>query len=82
VNPRNGFFRDGRFLHPDLRFQMAFPAGWRTQNLAQAVIAGSPQQDAAMQLTLAQAATPEAAAQRFFGQQGMAQTQQGACGWC
>lgn len=71
VNPRNGFFRDGRFLHPDLRFQMAFPAGWQTQNLAQAVLAGSPRNDAAMQLTLAQDATPEAAAQRFFGQQGI-----------
>jgi predicted Zn-dependent protease len=71
VNPRNGFFRDGRFLHPDLRFQMAFPTGWQTQNMAQAVIAGSPRNDAAMQLTLAQDATPDAAAQRFFNQQGI-----------
>jgi predicted Zn-dependent protease len=71
VNPRDGFFRDGRFLHPDLRFQMAFPAGWQTRNLAQAVLAQSPRNDAAMQLTLAQDPSPDAAAQRFFAQQGI-----------
>jgi predicted Zn-dependent protease len=71
VNPRNGFFREGWFLHPDLRFRMAFPAGWRTQNMAQAVIAGSPRNDAVLQLTLAQDGTPDAAAQRFFAQQGL-----------
>jgi predicted Zn-dependent protease len=71
VNPRNGFFRDGLFLHPDLRFQLRFPAGWQTQNLAQAVMAVSPQQNAAMQLTLSGDPTPEAAAQRFLQQQGI-----------
>ncbi len=71
TNPRNGFFRDALFLHPDLRFQLTFPSGWRTQNMAQAVIAGSPQQDAAMQLTLAGEATPEEAATRFFRQEGV-----------
>jgi predicted Zn-dependent protease len=58
VNPRNGFFRDGRFLHPDLRFQMRSPRGWQTQNLAQSVIGVSPQQNAAMQLTLARTRAP------------------------
>jgi predicted Zn-dependent protease len=71
VNPRNGFFRGAQFLHPDLRFQMAMPDGWPTQNLAQAVMAGSPQQDALIQLTLAQG-TPDQAASAFFGQQGVA----------
>jgi predicted Zn-dependent protease len=71
VNPRNGFFRGAQFLHPDLRFQMAMPDGWRTQNLAQAVMAGSPQQDALIQLTLAQG-TPDQAASAFFNQQGIA----------
>jgi predicted Zn-dependent protease len=71
VNPRNGFFRDGLFLHPDLRFQMSFPAQWQRQNLAQAVIAVSPQQNAVIQLTLATDGTPEAAAQRFVAQQGV-----------
>jgi predicted Zn-dependent protease len=70
-NPRNGFFRGTLFLHPDLRFRIQFPDGWRTQNLAQAVMAGSPQQDALMQLTLA-TGTADQAASQFFNQQGIA----------
>jgi predicted Zn-dependent protease len=27
-NPREGFFRQQQFLHPDLRFQLDFPTGW------------------------------------------------------
>jgi predicted Zn-dependent protease len=71
VNPRNGIFRDGLFLHPDLRFRMGFPTGWNTQNLSQAVIGVSPQQNAAIQLTLAQDADAATAAQRFVQQQGL-----------
>ena len=69
-NPREGFFRNGVFLHPDLKFQIAFPQGWQTQNTTQAVFAGSPQQDAVMQLTLAQG-TAAQAAQQFASQQGL-----------
>ena len=69
-NPRNGYFRDGVFLHPELRFRLDFPQDWRTQNLAQSVMAVSPQQDAAIELTLAQG-TPESAARSFLGQQGI-----------
>jgi predicted Zn-dependent protease len=71
VNPRQGFFRNGHFLHPDLRFQMAFPGGWQTRNLAQAVMAMSPQQNAMIQLTLAQDPSPDQAARRFMQQQGL-----------
>lgn len=70
ANPRNGFFRGSAFLHPDLRFRIDFPEGWQFQNTTQAVMAGSPQQDALIQLTLAQG-TPEAAAQQFLSQQGI-----------
>lgn len=70
-NPRNGFFRDGVFFHPELRFRLEFPRGWRTQNLPQAVMAVSPEQNAAIQLTLAGQASPAQAAQRFFAQQGI-----------
>jgi predicted Zn-dependent protease len=69
-NPRQGFFRGGEFLHPDLRFRMNFPTGWKTQNSPQAVTAVSPNQDAAVQMTLAQG-SPQQAAQRFFSQQGL-----------
>ena len=71
ANPREGFFREGLYLHPDLRFQIQFPAGWQTSNQKSAVLAQSPQKDALMQLTGAQEATPEAALQTFLSQQGM-----------
>lgn len=70
-DPRQGFFRGGVFLHPELRFRIDFPQGWRTQNLPQAVNALAPQQDAVLQLTLAQGANADDAARRFFYQQGM-----------
>ena len=71
ANPRNGFFQGSTFYHPDLRFQITFPNGWKGQNLTQAVVAMSPQQDAIIQLTLAQGNSPEAAARAFLGQQGI-----------
>ena len=73
-NPRQGFFRNGEFLHPDLRFRMGFPNGWKTQNMPQAVIAISPQEDAIIQLEFAQG-TPSQAAREFFSQQGVRQGQ-------
>lgn len=69
-DPRQGFFRNGVFLHPDLRFQLTFPSGWQAQNSAQAVIAASPNQDAVIQLSLGQG-SPGTAAQQFFSQQGV-----------
>jgi predicted Zn-dependent protease len=71
VNPRNGFFREAHYLHPELRFQLHFPAGWQTRNLAQAVIGVSAQRDAALQLTLSADATGDDAARRFLAQQGV-----------
>jgi predicted Zn-dependent protease len=69
-NPREGFFRNALFLHPDLKFQIAFPEGWQTQNTKQAVAAMSPGQDAIVQLSLGQG-SPSQAAQQFFNQQGV-----------
>jgi predicted Zn-dependent protease len=69
-NPRQGFFRGNQFLHPDLAFQISFPAGWKTQNLPQAVVGVSPRQDAAIQLTLSQG-EPAQAAEQFLRQQGL-----------
>ena len=70
-NPRQGFFQGSTFYHPDLRFRIDFPSGWQGQNTTQAVVGVSPQQDAMIQLTLAQGNSPEAAAQKFLGQQGI-----------
>ena len=70
-DPRQGFFRDGVFLHPELRFRIDFPPGWRTQNLPRSVNALAPQQDAMLQLTLAEGASPNEAARQFLSQQGI-----------
>jgi predicted Zn-dependent protease len=71
ANPRNGFFQGSTFYHPDLRFQITLPSGWKGQNLTQAVIGVSQQQDAIIQLTLAKGNSPDAAARAFLGQQGI-----------
>jgi predicted Zn-dependent protease len=73
-NPRQGFFEGSRFNHPDLRFRLDFPAGWKTQNTAEAVLAGSPASDAIMQLTLGGQDTPQALLQKFGQQQGIQMT--------
>lgn len=70
-NPRQGFFREGVFYHPDLRFRFSVPQGWRAQNLSQAVQAMSPQQDAAIVLTLAGTSNPEAAVRRMAQSEGV-----------
>jgi predicted Zn-dependent protease len=67
-NPRHGFFRDGSFIHPELRFRFAVPEGWDARNLTRAVTAVSPGRDAALQLTMTGATDPTQAAQRFYAQ--------------
>ncbi|MCZ8130593.1 MAG: M48 family metalloprotease [Steroidobacteraceae bacterium] len=72
ADPRQGFFREGQFHHPELKFQFRVPGDWKTQNSTNAVIAVSPRQDAAFQLTLVPGETsPEQAAQQFARQQGL-----------
>ena len=70
-NPREGFFEGNAFYHPDLRFQLAFPRRFNTQNQKQAVVGVSEAQDAVLALTLGAGASPEEAARRFFSQQGV-----------
>jgi predicted Zn-dependent protease len=69
-DPRKGYFEGRRFLHPELAFRLDFPREWRTQNFAQAVVAGSPGEDALIQLMLVPG-TPSEAAENFFGQPGL-----------
>ncbi|HWV56511.1 MAG TPA: M48 family metalloprotease [Longimicrobiales bacterium] len=70
-NPREGFFRGQEFLHPEMAFRLTFPTGWQTRNMKQAVIAVSQNQDAIIELQLAEQSSPEAAAREFFMQQGV-----------
>lgn len=70
-NPRNGFFRDQEFLHPDLEFRLSFPAGWEKQNTPQAVVGVSPERDAVIQLSLGKGSSVDEAARQFLGQEGI-----------
>ena len=52
-DPRQGYFEAGRYYHPQLAFEMSFPAGWQTQNGRAAVTAVAPQNAGVMQLSMA-----------------------------
>ena len=73
-DPREGFFRDGVFHHPELRFRFDMPTGWRGVNTRSAVQAISENQDAAMVLTFAEESSPRAALSAFEGQEGVSVT--------
>ncbi len=64
-NPRNGFFREDWFHHPELMFQFRVPATWQRQNMTHAVVAVSPEQDAAVELTIVPVSAPLDAANAF-----------------
>jgi predicted Zn-dependent protease len=65
-----GFFRGDRFIHPGLRFSMAMPPDWERANFPEAVVAGSPDKDAIVQLTPSKTREPEAALAAFAQQSG------------
>src|SRR5436853_3018491 len=69
-NPREGYFKDSHFFHPELRFRVTFPEGWTTTNGKQAVVAVSPEKDAAVELSVAKERTVDAAASAFLTQRG------------
>jgi len=70
-NPREGYFKENQFFHPDLRFRVMFPEGWTTNNGKQAVIAVSPQQDAMVEVSVAKGPSADAAAGAFLAQKGL-----------
>lgn len=77
-NPREGFVDQGRFVHPDLRFQFDIPQGWQVQNTKSSVVLLEPKQSAVLQLTLAPSElgqTPEAAADTISRQEGVERTE-------
>jgi len=71
INPREGFFKETTFYHPDLKFQITFPGGWKTFNGKQAVAAQSPQQDAVIELTQVEGSNADQAARVFLSAEGM-----------
>jgi predicted Zn-dependent protease len=64
-NPKNGYFKGNTFVQPELAFAIDFPSGWKTQNTASAVAAGSPNDDAIVRVTLSDKSSAEQAAQDF-----------------
>jgi len=70
-DPRQGYFEGSNFYHPQMRFQLKFPNEWKKQNMAQAVVAVSPGEDAIIQLGLAGQTPPEQAARQFLSQEGV-----------
>lgn len=70
-NPREGFFRGGEFLHPDMRFRFRFPDGWETANEKASVSGQSPGEDAVIQISLAGQDTVDAAVQAAFEEEGV-----------
>ena len=70
-DPRKGYFKGPVFHHPDLKFRLTFPDGWKTHNGAASVVAISPREQAAVELALAGDEAPEATAKKFLTGEGM-----------
>lgn len=70
-DPREGFFRQNVFYHPEMAFRLDFPQGWNTLNQKTAVQGISAEEDAILVLTLAEEPSPRAARDAFLGQQGI-----------
>ncbi len=51
-DPREGFVDKGRFVHPDLRFQMDIPQSWKVENTKSSVVFSEPEGGAVIQLTM------------------------------
>jgi predicted Zn-dependent protease len=71
-DPRQGFFSEANvFHHPELAFRVEFPSDWKTVNQRQRVAALSPEQDAVIQLSLAEGDDPEEVARQFVASDGV-----------
>jgi predicted Zn-dependent protease len=70
-DPRQGYFDGQAFYHPDLKFQMLFPAGWRTNNGFSAVTGLAEKQDGLLQLELGSAEPISTQLQTFLAQDGV-----------
>ncbi len=68
ADPKQGFTESGVFYHPALRFQFGIPQGWALVNSPTMVQMGSPDNNALMQMRLAEGTDTRAAAQQFVEQ--------------
>jgi predicted Zn-dependent protease len=70
-DPRHGYFRENVFYHPEMRFRLDFPSGWKLANGRQSVSGASPEQDAVLELSLVDATGAETALGKFLEQEGV-----------
>jgi predicted Zn-dependent protease len=68
-DPRQGFMDGNVFKHPDLRFRLQLPRGWRVHNTPSAVVAIEPDRQAQLQMTLepSEGLSPSAYVRRVAG---------------
>ena len=72
ANPREGYFKESRFVHPELEVELTFPSGWATVNQRTMVAAIDSEQQAMITLQVAEGATsPRAALTEFLSQEGI-----------
>ena len=74
-DPRQGYVENGAFYHPELKFKMPIPSGWKTENTPQQFQMAEPNGKALLVLTSAAGSTPEAAAEALAKQIGVASAQ-------
>jgi predicted Zn-dependent protease len=70
-DPRQGFFRESLFVHPEMAFRIRFPDDWTAVNQRSFVAARHPEGDALIKLSLVPADTIAAAAEQFFALEGV-----------
>jgi len=73
-DPRQGYFVGARFVHPEMAFELTFPAAWQYVNQRTLVAAQSAEKDAVVTLTFADGASPAEAARGFFATEGISGT--------
>ena len=71
IDPRNGYFEDGVYLHPTLRFRLAVPTGWLGVNQASRVVLVEPNGQAQVEVSQVNQASVQQAADAFAAQQGV-----------
>ena len=74
-DPKQGFVENSVFYHPELKFQLPVPAGWKHQNTPQQFQMADPAGKALLILMTAPGATPEEAAQALAKQLGLQPTE-------
>lgn len=65
-DPRQGYEADGKFFHPELKFEYPVPANWQLANSPSQVQMGDKEGKAMMVLKLAQGQSIEQASQSFI----------------